>query len=371
MSERSVDYEQYLRNFGDGSIWLLKEDAIRLGAGYLPVRDDKTITTKLRAPNNQAELNERTLLGAFNDDRLTIERPRTLFVERLGTFDGDGFIYVEAEGFVNWLRQYITLTLATEIPSPDELERAAQKVYYRAAAHPSATSEAFESLTLALEGQFDKPLEELPEALRGLVERDLTLHRLWDRLAPEQRQERTAQWDTRNDPASKQKREQQWQFYAKLYDELQKAREKLAEWESVTFSTASDLELKESKVEKWQREVTRLELQEKNAQATTFHDTDRLRDDIERAEMDGDLKALAGAMGKVSGHAKLCRAFGYGERSFNAVTRKLKEYNRRFPDDPIQFKRIEGKTPWLYYYECWKIIAKLGICSGKRPKKKT
>ena len=106
MSERAVDFERYLHDFGDGIIWLLKEDALRLGAGYLPVHDDERMTTKLWAPNPQAELNLRTLLGAINDDRLTIERPIM--------FGRDGFGYVEATGFLNWLGQYITQTLAKE-----------------------------------------------------------------------------------------------------------------------------------------------------------------------------------------------------------------------------------------------------------------
>ena len=61
MPKRVVDYESFHVS-SDGDVWLLKEDAIRLGAGYLPVHDDKTMTTKLWAPNEQAELN---LLSAY------------------------------------------------------------------------------------------------------------------------------------------------------------------------------------------------------------------------------------------------------------------------------------------------------------------
>ena len=174
MPKQTTDYESYLRE-RDGAVWLLKEDALRLGAGFLPVYNDRTLSTELLAPNEQAELNLRTLLGAFNDDRLTIERPRTQFVEQPGSFDGDGFTYVEAVGFLNWLGQYITQTQAKEIAItfPSELARAVKKAKARAqAAHPSANSETFDSLTIALDVQFDKPLEELPEALRQLVERD-------------------------------------------------------------------------------------------------------------------------------------------------------------------------------------------------------
>ena len=88
------------------------------------------------------------------------------------------------------------------------------------------------------------------------------------------------------------------------------------------------------------------------------------------AGADVDHKSLPGAMEKVLGHAKLCKAFAYGENSFSAVSKKVKEYTKRFPDDPIHFKRI-GQTPYLYNYEAWKIIAKLGNCSRNRTKKET
>ena len=371
MSERELDFERYLRDFGNGSIWLLKEEAIRLGAGYLPVHDDKTMTNKLWAPNEQAELNLRTLL-AINDDRLTIERPRARYAEGAGTFDGDGFTYVEAVGFLNWLGQYITQTQAKEIAItfPSELARAVKKAKARAqAAHPSANSETFDSLTIALDGQFDKPLEELPEALRQRVVREFFKVR-WNKLAPEQRRCHAQTLDNRNNPDKKPEQQRLFQFYAELYGKLQVARDKLAKWESVATPEASDLEKQEAHVEKWRREIARLELLENSAQATTCDDTARLGDGMESAGADVGHELPPGANDMVVGPAKLCRAFGLGENSFSAVTRRVKAYNDRYPDTPIQFGRI-GQSPSLRSREIWKIIEKTGSSSGKRTRKKT
>lgn len=88
------------------------------------------------------------------------------------------------------------------------------------------------------------------------------------------------------------------------------------------------------------------------------------------AEADVDLKSPPGANDMVVGPAKLCRAFGLGENSFSAVTRRVKAYNDRYPDAPIQFGRI-GQSPSLRSREIWKIIEKTGSSSGKRTRKKT
>ena len=258
MSKHAVGYESYLHDFKDGSIWLLKEDALRLGAGYLPVHDDKTMTNKLWAPNEQAELNLVTLLGAINDERLTIERPRTHFVERPGTFDGDGFCYVEAVGFLNWLAQYITQTLAKEIPFPKkEFAMAVEIARIKASLHHHPTDETFERLTLALEGQFDKPLEELPEALRQRVVREFFMVR-WNKLPPEQRRCHAQTLDNRNNPDTTEQREW-WNYFSPLFTRWGEAKTELAKWEATdSKGLPSEEELKESKIKKLQAEIERI-----------------------------------------------------------------------------------------------------------------
>lgn len=260
MPKQTTDYESYLPVW-DGAVWLLKENALRLGAGYLPVHDDKTMAPKLLAPNEQAELNLLTLLGAFNDDRLTIERPRACYAEGAGTFDGDGFTYVEAVGFLNWLGQYITQTQAKEIAItfPSELARAVKKAKARArSAHPSANSETFDSLTIALDGQFDKPLEELPEALRQRVVREFFMVR-WNKLAPEQRRCHAQTLDNRNNPDKKPEQREWWNYFVSLFSRLSEAEKELAKWEATdSKGLPSEEELKESKIKKLQAEIERI-----------------------------------------------------------------------------------------------------------------
>jgi hypothetical protein len=67
-----TDYKPFLR-VTNGHIWWVLKDARRLGAGYRPIRNDKMMTTNLQAFDDQARVNELTLLGAFNNTQLTIE----------------------------------------------------------------------------------------------------------------------------------------------------------------------------------------------------------------------------------------------------------------------------------------------------------
>lgn len=63
-----------------------------------------------------------------------------------------------------------------------------------------ASTPAFESLEAALEGWFDRPLAELPDALRHRVETDYS-PMPWDNVSPDNRRSVAAQWDYQNDPA--------------------------------------------------------------------------------------------------------------------------------------------------------------------------
>lgn len=243
-----TDYEPFLRVMEDGHIWWLLKDALRLGAGFLPVRDDQALKTELRAPNQRALVNERTLIGAFGSDRYSIERPMT--------FERDGFHYVDAEGFLSWLSQYISQTQA-EIAFPNELARKVREAQAKAAAsRPPVADQEFESLTLALEGRFDNNLDDLPEAVRQRVEREFFMKR-WDSLSADQRRSVALDWDYRHDPATAQERQYWWNFFTRL-DELQAQME---QWQSAETPTASDIALKESRLKALQQEIDRMELQ--------------------------------------------------------------------------------------------------------------
>jgi|MTBAKSStandDraft_2_1061841.scaffolds.fasta_scaffold06391_3 hypothetical protein len=254
----NIDYESFLRVTEDGHIWWLRKDAIRLGAGFLPVRDDnQTLLSELRAPNKRALVNERTLIGAFGSDRYFIERPMT--------FERDGFRYVDAEGFLAWLLQYIEQTQA-KIAFPNELAREVRMAMAKAAAsRPQVAGHEFESLTFALDGWFDKNLDDFPESLRQRVEQDF-FPNLWDALSADQRRRATLQLDYQNDPATEQERQYLWNFFARL-DELKNQKE---QWESAETPTASDMALKESRLKELQQEIARMELQKRQARGDYY-----------------------------------------------------------------------------------------------------
>lgn len=95
-----IDYSPFLQVLPSGSIWWPLADAIKLGAGYLPVCDaDRDLMPVLRAKNNRVRANERALWSEFSQPHYTNLHPR--LVER----DGDRF--VEAHKFLEWLSEHI------------------------------------------------------------------------------------------------------------------------------------------------------------------------------------------------------------------------------------------------------------------------
>lgn len=252
-----TDFEPFLCVTEDGHIWWLREDALRLGAGFLPVRDDQDLKTELRAPNQRALVNEQTLIGAFGSDRYSIERPMT--------FERDSFRHVDAEGFLSWLSQYISLTQA-KIPFPNELARKVREAKAQAAAsQPPVAIQEFESLTLALDGWFDKKLDDLSNALRQHVEQNF-FPLPWDRLTADQRRRAALRWDYQHDPATEQERQYLWNFFARR-DDLQKQKE---QWQSAATPTASDLAVKESRLKELQQEIDRMESQLRQARGDYY-----------------------------------------------------------------------------------------------------
>lgn len=80
MQGHAVDYTSFLRVFEDGNIWWLWRDAVRLGAGFLPVYDNRAMEVALQPPDDLARVNERELIGAAKDARLNIELPKSIAV---------------------------------------------------------------------------------------------------------------------------------------------------------------------------------------------------------------------------------------------------------------------------------------------------
>lgn len=240
----NIDYAPFLRADSDGHIWWRLEDAIKLAAGYVPVRDDNhDLIPALRAPKNQAHADEKTLLGAFHDDRLAMIRPRLLRRE-----DGS---FVEARKFLTWLSRYVAEIDAT-VPFPFDLARAVSDA--AGASAESGVTGGFESLEVALEGWFDRPVAELPEALRQRVEEDFFPAR-WDILDANQRCSVARQWDTQHDPAKAQERESSWNFFLRKRE----IEQQIESWKAVDAPTATDLAPKESRLAELRQELACLQ----------------------------------------------------------------------------------------------------------------
>lgn len=276
----TTDYESFLHVTEDGRIWWLRQDAIRLGAGFLPVCDDNLqLEPQLQAPNQRALVNEKTLIGALGDARLTIPKPTA--------FERDGFRYVDAAEFLEWLSQYICLK-QSKIEFPDALGNRVQIALAKAAAErPPQEPQAFESLTLALEDWFDKNLDELPDALRQRVENEF-FPMSWDMLtndeerqlalmtaedqrkvalaAAKSRRSVTLQRDYKNDPATEQDRQFWWDFFLHQ-DDIKK---QVAQWEAAVTPTAGEIDLKESRLTQLRHELDRMDKQQRVARGDYY-----------------------------------------------------------------------------------------------------
>ena len=115
---------------------------------------------------------------------------------------------------------------------------------------------SFDSLTLALEGWFDKRLCDLPDALRQRVEREF-FPLPWDKMSAEGRQGIASQSDYLADPATTDERKFSWDFA----DRMLVIEAQISEWEAVVTTTAGDLALKETRLAKLQKELARMEAQ--------------------------------------------------------------------------------------------------------------
>lgn len=264
------EYASYLRVTKDGYIWWRLEDAIRLGAGFHPFADDHAVlVTELRASNNRAKANERTLIGAFSDDRLNIERPMT--IER------DGSHFVDASAFLTWLSQYIAQTQA-KIAFPNDLVREVRNAKAEAASsRTEAADTEFVSLTLALEAWFDQPRDALPDELSQRVQKEFFVP--WDALKPALRRDVALRWDYQNDPATQEDRRFWWDFCQRM-DAIE---QQIREWEASSAPTASDLAQKETRLKELREELARMDLQ-KRQPGKDYYPARTCRDETKEAQ---------------------------------------------------------------------------------------
>ena len=113
---------------------------------------------------------------------------------------------------------------------------------------------SFDSLTLACEGWFDKPLCDLPDAVRQRIEEDF-LPMPWDRLTAAGRRDVTQQIDERTDPALEHVRQVSWD----LSERMIAITTDIATWEAVPIPNALSLAEKERRLKELRQELAGIE----------------------------------------------------------------------------------------------------------------
>lgn len=123
----------------------------------------------------------------------------------------------------------------------------------------------FDSLTLAFEKWFDRPLGDLPEALRLRAEKELKPFS-WERLSPEERRTVALQLDYQRDPAT----EQDQQFWFDHFQRQDNLKVQIAQWEAAAAPTAGELGLRETRLNELREELSRMEGQARRARSDYF-----------------------------------------------------------------------------------------------------
>ena len=119
----------------------------------------------------------------------------------------------------------------------------------------------FDPLTIALENWYEKPLSDIPDNIRQRIERDIAF-RDWDNLTLELRREIALQRDHINDPANA----PEYQYWDDFYQNKDEIEILLQKWERVETPTASDLEIKQTKLSELREELIRMNEIERRAQ---------------------------------------------------------------------------------------------------------
>lgn len=247
-----IDYAPFLHVLPDGSIWWPLEIAAKLGAGFLPLRDDAhNLVPTLQAQNNRVRAGERTLLSEFIPDNYTGAHPRIVRRE-----DGR---YVEAREFLTWLLHYLNGESPAPFPFPDALAEAVSRATKRPNVRNRRSSE-FTSLTIALAGFFDTEFEDLPDALRQRVRQEF-FPIGWIGLSGRQRREFALQMDYQHDPETEDERQQWWDFF----ERMREVKDQIAKWETIATPTASDLALRESRLADLRRQLAQMDAHQRQA----------------------------------------------------------------------------------------------------------
>lgn len=130
---------------------------------------------------------------------------------------------------------------------------------------PNQGVSGFDSLTLALEGQFERSLGDLPDALRKRVRKEFFLVP-WDALYADQRRDYALQLDYQHDPATQNEQKFWWEFSVRK-GALEK---QIAEWEAVGANSAGELSRKEERLAELRQRLAWMRRQERYGRRDYF-----------------------------------------------------------------------------------------------------
>jgi len=234
-----IDYGPYLYVSDDGEIWWSVETAIKLVAGFVPVKNVRSEQgTELRPQSSQNRADERSILASINSPLPNVDHPD--FVAR------DGERYVRARDLLRWVHAYGEAT-----QSPFAIPLLLTQAVKRALSARSVSQSApFDSLVVALEGWFDRDLLDLPQPLRDRLERNF-FPMPWDKLNPAQRRSVAEQWDFQHDPVTEAKRERGFNAFCKVHELESQVRE----WELVATPSALDRAARDDRLAKLQLDL--------------------------------------------------------------------------------------------------------------------
>ena len=129
-------------------------DAVKFGAGYLPVRDDsKGLVPTLRANSNRVLASERTLLSMLNP---SVDRPRI----REHSSATTRAIW-RRRRFWSWLAAYVRQAPDARICHPEALDEAVRRAMAKGSEANGGRAQ-YESLTEVLEPWFVRRFGDLP-----------------------------------------------------------------------------------------------------------------------------------------------------------------------------------------------------------------
>ena len=202
----TIDYQPFLIVASDGEIWWPVETAIKLAAGYVPASEIQPGDgADLCASSNRIRADERSILAALNQAHPHVKSPQIVVRE--------GTRFVRAREFIRWLDEYGT-AIQSRFHTPNELIRQMRNAL--AVAVPP-TDAGFQSLEKALEGWFDRPLDELPDDKRQRIDKEF-FSMPWNLLDGEQRRSAAAQLDYQNDPVTYREQERAFNLWCDVDD---------------------------------------------------------------------------------------------------------------------------------------------------------